>query len=392
MSRFQLSLTVCVGVALFLSVGCKKSERKREDDSSGTSSSSNPNSGSSGGNSKPKAAVAPDFVRLYGETGDEQTLAADEAPPSAPLRARKVDTFYKLSKPRIEQRKQTFPPPPPGAGPLLVLDYERTHERAIDGNITIVVRAAGGKDHSVSLNSLPNRAGQITLEVPTRGPWPGGELPKDAEFYLIRSEGRYGKNFQKSFKVSNSVVMGQSRFPLTQARNWTEEEGTKLATQPIEAPRPNINPNIGMDTVVVGSPNAFRQRYAEDRPLLGLDWDSWFWPIEGGREDCLAPLTPIYDRAFPDMGRKRALAKPGYAVGGITAKSKTYVSGIQITFMKLTPDGKLDPSDSYTTDWLGPHTVGTKETKLGGDGRLVLGLICDQTGALNALGLVTEAK
>jgi hypothetical protein len=186
--------------------------------------------------------------------------------------------------------------------------------------------------------------------------------------------------------------MGQSTFPPTQARDWTAEEGAKLATKPVEAPKPNVNPNIGKDTVVVGSPNAFRQRYAEERPLLGLDWDSWFWPIEGGREDCLAPLTPIYNRDFPDMGRKRAIAKPGYAVGAITAKSKTYVSGIQITFMKLTPDGKLDPTDSYTTDWLGPHTVGTKETKLGGDGKLVLGLICDQTGALNAFGLVMDTR
>jgi hypothetical protein len=92
------------------------------------------------------------------------------------------------------------------------------------------------------------------------------------------------------------------------------------------------------------------------------------------------------------MGRRRTLAREGYAVGGVTAKTKTYVSGIQITFMKLTADGKLDPSDSYTTDWLGPHQVGMKETKLGGDGRRVIGLICDQTGALNALGLVMEAK
>lgn len=153
-----------------------------------------------------------------------------------------------------------------------------------------------------------------------------------------------------------------------------------------------MNPNVGKDTAVVGSPNAFRQRFAEDRPLLGVDWSDWFWPVEGGREDCLAPLTPIYDRAFPDMGRKRAIAKPGYAVGAITAKTKTYVNGIQITFMKLSADGKLDPADSYTSDWLGPHQVGTKETKLGGDGRRVLGLICDQTGALNALGLVMEAK
>jgi hypothetical protein len=148
---------------------------------------------------------------------------------------------------------------------------------------------------------------------------------------------------------------------------------------------------------MAGTTNAFRQRFAEaDRPLLGVDWYEWFWPVQGGKEECLGNVVPIYDRAYPDMGRKRAIAKPGYAVGAITAKTKTYVSGIQITFMKLTADGKLDPTDSYSTDWLGPHQVGTKETKIGGDGRRVLGMICDQVGGnigyLSAVGLVMEAK
>jgi hypothetical protein len=381
---------VVLALVVLVPAGCEKSDRARNNDDNGGSNTSR---GQPGPEPKPKVATPAEFTSLYGETGGEKTLAADEAPPSAPLRARKADSFYNLSKPRIEPRKQTIPPPPPGAGPLLVIDYERTQERAIDGNISVVVRTAGGKDYVVPLNSLQNRGGQISLEVANRGPWTGGKLPKDAEIYLTRSEGRYGKDFQKTFKVSNSVVMGESTFPVTQARDWSADEAAKLATKPVEAPKPNANPNVGQDTAVAGSPNAFRQRFAEaGQPLLGVDWYDWFWPVAGGREDCLGPLVPIYDRAYPDMGRKRALAKPGYAVGAITAKTKTYVSGIQITFMKLTADGKLDPADSYTTDWLGPHQVGTKETKLGGDGRRVLGLICDQAGHLSAIGLVMEAK
>src|SRR4029079_1005703 len=143
---------------------------------------------------------------------------------------------------------------------------------------------------------------------------PAGQLPKDAEFFLSRHEGRYGKDFNKTFKVSNSVVMGESKFSLTQARDWSADEVAKLATRPVEAPKPNVNPNIGKDTAMAGSTNAVRQRFAEGPPLLGIARSDWFWPVEGGREDCLAPLTPIYDRAYPDMGRKRTIAKPGYAV------------------------------------------------------------------------------
>ena len=226
-------------VAAFLgSPGCKKSNRARNDDTGNattppkTNSNSSGNSGSSGYDPRPKPVPHSEFANLYGETGGEKTLGADEAPPSAPLRARKADTFYKLSNPRTEPRKANGPfPPRPGAGPLLVIDYERTHERAIDGDLSIVVRSAGGKDYVVTLQSLKNRGGQITLEVPSRGPWPGGQLPKDAEFYLIRSEGRYGKDFNKSFKVSNSVVMGQSKFPPTQASRLVGRRGREARDQ-----------------------------------------------------------------------------------------------------------------------------------------------------------------
>lgn len=398
------SIAVAVLAAVLLtSAGCGKGNRSNPDSDGGSPAPAEgaPGGGTPGPNPPDLpsrgGAAGGGKHELYGETAGESILAADAAPPSAPLRARKADTFYKLSNPRIEARKtNTFPPPPPGSGPLLVIDYERTHERALDGNLTLVVRSGSGKDHPVQIGTLQNRAGAISLEAATSfGPFarPGGSLPTDAEFYLVRTEARYGAKQNKTFKVSNSVVMGDSRFPVTQARDWTADELKMLAVAPVEAPKPNANPNAGEDTEAVGAVNAFKQRFAEPgKPLLGVDWSDWFWPVQGGKEECLGPITPIYDRAYPDMGRQRTLAKPGYAVGAVTAKTKTYVNGIQITFMKIKSDGTLDPKDSYTSPWLGPHKVGTKEMKLGGDGRPVIGLVCYQTGALQALGLVMEAK
>lgn len=51
-------------------------------------------------------------------------------------------------------------------------------------------------------------------------------------------------------------------------------------------------------------------------------------------------------------------AKPGYAVGTIAAKHGLGFDGMSITFMKVTTDGKLDPKDSYESDF-----VGTDEKK-----------------------------
>ncbi|MBN9519971.1 hypothetical protein J0H58_15825 [bacterium] len=332
------------------------------------------------------------WVELYGETGGEATLPPDEAPPSAPLRARKADTFFTLSKPRIAPVKNMFPPPPPGGGQVLAVDYVRTTERALSGNLSVVIRTAGGKDHTVNLKALGDRAGTIELQVANRGPW-SGALPKDAELYLVRSEGRYGKAFSPTFKVSNSVVMGKTDFPVTRARDWTADEAKALAVPPVEAPKANANPSAGEDTPVAGAVNAFKQRFAEPgKPLLGFDSYDWFWPVEGGKEECLSPVVPIYDRAYPDMGQRRTLAKQGYAVGGLEVKSKTYVNGIRVTFMRLKADGTLNPADTYQSGWLGPHTVGTKETKLGGDGRPVIGLTCYQAGHLSGIGLVLRER
>ena len=70
-------------------------------------------------------------------------------------------------------------------------------------------------------------------------------------------------------------------------------------------------------------------------------------------------------------------------------KTKRYVNAVRVTFMKLGADGKLDPKDSYTSDWLGADKVEGKEVRLGGDGRTVIGLNCRQGAILNAVALVT---
>ena len=55
-----------------------------------------------------------------------------------------------------------------------------------------------------------------------------------------------------------------------------------------------------------------------------------------------------------DDGRPpvRVKAKRGYAVGAISAKIMLAVDGLSVTFMKL-EKGRLNPDQSYDSDWLG---------------------------------------
>jgi S1-C subfamily serine protease len=79
----------------------------------------------------------------------------------------------------------------------------------------------------------------------------------------------------------------------------------------------------------------------------------------------------------------KVIAKPGYAVGSIMIKTGLGVDGLSVTFMKVT-DGKLDPKDSYESEWVGTKGPGT--VKIGGDGTSVIGLL-GKTNAKDVTGL-----
>ena len=65
-------------------------------------------------------------------------------------------------------------------------------------------------------------------------------------------------------------------------------------------------------------------------------------------------------------------ARPGYAVGALTFRSGLLINGLSVTFMRM-KDGKLDPQQSYESDWVGDRTGGS-ETTVGGDGAPVVGI------------------
>ncbi len=85
----------------------------------------------------------------------------------------------------------------------------------------------------------------------------------------------------------------------------------------------------------------------------------------------------------------KIIAKPGYAVGAITLKNGLGVDGLSITFMKLT-DGKLDPKDSYESQWVG-GMGGGGPVRVGGDGSLVVGVLVKANAKdVSGLGLIYE--
>jgi hypothetical protein len=81
-----------------------------------------------------------------------------------------------------------------------------------------------------------------------------------------------------------------------------------------------------------------------------------------------------------------AVARPGYAVGGLKTRTGLSVDGFGMVFMRI-KDGRLDPSDSYDSPWLGDTQGGSPGTVYS-DGSLPVGLQGRAEKNVNALGLV----
>ena len=89
----------------------------------------------------------------------------------------------------------------------------------------------------------------------------------------------------------------------------------------------------------------------------------------------------------------KVVAKPGYAVGAITAKVGLGLDGLSVTFMKVADGGQLDPKDAYESEWVGGKGGG-EPTRVGTTGTPVVGIVAktNKTPALSGLGLLLSAK
>ncbi len=326
---------------------------------------------------RPGATDAADTdADLYGDQGREPVQTADTTIPGALMRARKDDAFYRISGARIETNR-------PGL-PALLVDYELTRDGAHHG-VALVMKPDRGPSRTVLILGRMDQRGTLTIEQHFPN-FNGPPFPDNLELFFTRSDPRYGPQ-SPVFKVSNSFVRGQVP-SLTPARNWTAAEVALLKSPPPNYTNANAHPGVGTDTVFVGDTTGGAEfRYVEPGgALLGVE----YWTGEWDGEPCLARLIPVFSRDQPASGPKRVLAREGYAIGGLNVQTDRFVDAVQPVFFKLQADGRLDPSDSYTGDWLGHPAPDAQPVKLGQDGRKVLGLNCRQGAILNALALILE--
>jgi hypothetical protein len=148
---------------------------------------------------------------------------------------------------------------------------------------------------------------------------------------------------------------------------------------------PHLRPANPDESAILGSHSQFDPTFREPAPagavLVGFDVGYGQF-IKWRVVDSLRPIFRTKDQDLPGQlhGRggqamDKIVAKPGYAVGGIHAKTSLVVIGFSVTFMRIVGD-KLDTSDSYESEWVGGTDFnGPREGSVASDGRLVVGMI-----------------
>jgi hypothetical protein len=326
------------------------------------------------------AATGTKPEELYGDQGGEK-VAPDARLPNTVLRARREDTFFKLSNPRVGQTS--------GPGPklkALLVDYEVVSRGKLDGGSLVLHTDDGGRAE-VALKSVIGRDNG-TIELVGARQFGNIRLPRNAmlpenlELYVTRGDDRYDP--PAKFMVSNSVVMGKMK-ATTRARDWTREEIERYTKAPPAYKNPNAHPTIGED--VPPLPAAGGQfRYVDpDGRLLGLDYLVGDWE----KQKAVWRLAPVYSADQPQSHTTRSIARKGYAVAGAEVYVDKVVRGIRLLFRRVKPDGTLDAKDAYAGDWIGAAPTG-EATTLGNDGRRVLGIHFQQGAIIDRFSLVLE--
>ncbi len=143
----------------------------------------------------------------------------------------------------------------------------------------------------------------------------------------------------------------------------------------------------GKQTELIGGSGGapFERSSSTGQPVVGVRYRLGSW---AGRE-CVGRLEPIFASGAASAAPDVVMARDGYALGALEVDADQYVDAVALVFKRLTPEGDLDPSDSYTSDWIGNPT-GKPTRAVGGGGAKVIGICGRGAAVLDAIGLVID--
>lgn len=232
------------------------------------------------------------------------------------------------------------------------------------------------------------------------GAQPTAKMTGEGTITFNRAKGRAEKmDFRASLvrTVSNVTVtvpialewrlLSKEELEKIQAQNKANLEAAKQANE--ERKAREAMADVGEDTKFVGGTGGSpgHRHVKEDSLLYGIECRFAEWM----GEDCISEIVPVFSR---DRERKLpagAVAREGYAVGAVNLNALEYINGIQLVFMRVKDDGRLDPKDSYISEWLGARARGRRKPQvLSGGGDPIIGIHFRKGLVVDAMALVVD--
>ena len=190
----------------------------------------------------------------------------------------------------------------------------------------------------------------------------------DDDWSVTRPDSLYLATFSTSYRISRltlTPVSGEGR-PMTEKRSRTARLGGS-GGGPFEDLAPSRGVLVALRVALAPFGSGTIIKAIEPAYRVGDE-------LKRGR---------VHGR--PSDEAKTLMARPGYAVGGLVAKTGARVDGFRVIFMKIASE-RLDPKDSYESEWVGGRGGGP-ETRLVSDGRPFSGIYGREGDDLDALGL-----
>lgn len=165
-----------------------------------------------------------------------------------------------------------------------------------------------------------------------------------------------------------------------------------MAAQAAPGPRPSVPPPAaaGRATELLGGRGGspFHQVAPQGGLLHGVHYKLSEWD----RQQVVNSLRAVFDGdAGANDGEQTVVAPEGYAVGGLIVDADKYVNAVQLVFLRVSPDGTLDPADRQTSELIGAPS-GRPTRTLAANGTSVIGLHGRKGLVLDGVGLVLAGE
>ncbi|HSG71644.1 MAG TPA: hypothetical protein VLA12_14580 [Planctomycetaceae bacterium] len=159
--------------------------------------------------------------------------------------------------------------------------------------------------------------------------------------------------------------------------------------RPFHAPGPGnneTNPTELIRTELVGGSGgtAFQTYSSSGKPVVAIGYRLGEW----AGKSRIAQLIPMFDRASVNPDDPNVvIAREGYVLTGLHVDADSLVNAVAFIFARVSPDGSVDPSDTYTSPWVGTQSSSDKQL-LGSKNSIAIGLHGRGAAVLDAIGLV----